>query len=147
MKVNARQRAHRKCRRDSGIVGQATTDDPIDTRVRACYAKSTLVLVGRAGGTASVRLLRLSRCRVLFSAVVAGALQRPVVASLGQRHPTGCGSRESEDSPLPQHCCCDKYNTQGTESGSPSPARSNVLRLSLAAGIALFYTAINSRSS
>jgi hypothetical protein len=64
MKATARQRAHRKRRRDSGIVGQATTDEPIDTRVRACYAYSTLVLVESGGGTASVRLLRLSRCRV-----------------------------------------------------------------------------------
>src|SRR5450755_1360762 len=44
----------------------------------------------------------------LFSPVVAGALQRPVAAPLGPRPRTGCGSRESEDSPLPQHCCCDK---------------------------------------
>jgi hypothetical protein len=66
MKAAARHRAHRKRRRDSGIVGQATTDKPIDTRVRACYAYSTLVLVGSGGGTASVRLQRLSRCRVCF---------------------------------------------------------------------------------
>jgi hypothetical protein len=50
MKAAARQRAHRKRRRDSGIVGQATTDEPIDTRVRACYANSTLVLVESGGG-------------------------------------------------------------------------------------------------
>ncbi len=49
MKVNARQRAHRKYRRDSDIVGQATTNEPIDTRVRACYANSTHVLVGSGG--------------------------------------------------------------------------------------------------
>jgi hypothetical protein len=66
MKATARQRAHRKRRRDSGIVGQATTDEPIDTRVRACYAYSTHVLIGSGGGTASARLLRLSRCRVCF---------------------------------------------------------------------------------
>src|ERR1035438_1092457 len=66
MKATARHRAHRKRRRDSGIVGQATTNEPIDTRVRACYAYSTLVLVGSGGGTTSVRLLRLSRCRVCF---------------------------------------------------------------------------------
>ena len=49
MKVKARQRAHRKYRRDSGIVGQATTNEPIYTRVRACYANSTHVLVGSGG--------------------------------------------------------------------------------------------------
>src|ERR1035438_5563703 len=70
MKATARHRAHRKRRRDSGIVGQATTNEPIDTRVRACYACSTLVLVGSGGGTASVWLATFKPMSCLFSPVV-----------------------------------------------------------------------------
>src|SRR5450755_3636923 len=128
MKATARHRAHRKRRRDSGIVGQATTNEPIDTRVPACYACSTLVLVGSGGGTASVWLATFKPMSCLFSPVVAGALQRPRAVTLRPRPPTAAATNK---------------NTQGTENDSPSPARSNVLRLSLAAGNAPFYTAIN----
>src|SRR5664279_943446 len=98
MKATARQRAHRKRRRDSGIVGQATTDEPIDTRVRVCYAYSTHVLVGSGGGTASVRLLRLSRCRVCFlrsflrSLCTVGIEQPPLKSSSGLDRLIACSS-------------------------------------------------------
>src|SRR5450755_1324255 len=88
MKATARHRAHRKRRRDSGIVGQATTNEPIDTRVPACYACSTLVLVGSGRGTASVWLATFKPMSCLFSPVVAGALQRPRAATLRPRPPT-----------------------------------------------------------
>src|SRR5450755_1730109 len=145
MKAAARQRAHRKRRRDSGIVGQATTNEPIDTRVPACYACSTLVLVGSGGGTASVWLATFKPMSCLFSPVVAGALQRPRAVTLRPRPPTAVEAVNLTIHRSHSTAAATNKNTQGTENDSPSPARSNVLRLSLAAGNAPFYTAINSR--
>src|SRR5450631_4518411 len=143
MKAAARQRAHRKRRRDSGIVGQATTNEPIDTRVPACYACSTLVLVGSGGGTASVWLATFKPMSCLFSLVVAGALQRPRAVTLRPRPPTAVEAVNLTIHRSHSTAAATNKNTQGTENDSPSPARSNVLRLSLAAGNAPFYTAIN----
>src|SRR5450631_3915040 len=144
MKAAARQRAHRKRRRDSGFVGQATTNEPIDTRVPACYACSTLVLVGSGGGTASVWLATFKPMSCLFSLVVAGALQRPRAVTLRPRPPTAVEAVNLTIHRSHSTAAATNKNTQGTENDSPSPARSNVLRLSLAAGNAPFYTAINS---
>src|SRR5450631_4163639 len=143
MKAAARQRAHRKRRRDSGIVGQATTNEPIDTRVPACYACSTLVLVGSGGGTASVWLATFKPMSCLFSLVVAGALQRPRAVTLRPRPPTAVEAVNLTIHRSHSTAAATNKNTQGTENDSPSPARSNVLRLSLAAGNAPSYTAIN----
>src|SRR5450755_1698958 len=143
MKATARHRAHRKRRRDSGIVGQATTNEPIDTRVPACYACSTLVLVGSGGGTASVWLATFKPMSCLFSPVVAGALQRPRAVTLRPRPPTAVEAVNLTIHRSHSTAAATNKNTQGTENDSPSPARSNVLRLSLAAGNAPFYTAIN----
>ena len=146
MKAAARQQAHRKRRRDSGIVGQATTDEPIDTRVRACYDYSTHVLVGSGGGTASVWLATFKPMSCLFSLVVAGALQRPRAVTLRPRPPTAVEAVNLTIHRSHSTAAATNKNTQGTENDSPSPARSNVLRLSLAAGNAPFYTAINTPS-
>src|SRR5450755_1457714 len=142
MKATARHRAHRKRRRDSGIVGQATTNEPIDTRVPACYACSTLVLVGSGGGTASVWLATFKPMSCLFSPVVAGALQRPRAVTLRPRPPTAVEAVNLTIHRSHSTAAATNKNTQGTENDSPSPARSNILRLSLAAGNAPFYTAI-----
>jgi hypothetical protein len=49
MITSLRQPAQGKRRTDSGIVGQATTDEPIDRREVPCYPKCTLALA-RSGG-------------------------------------------------------------------------------------------------
>jgi hypothetical protein len=173
MKATARHRAHRKRRRDSGIVGQATTNEPIDTRVRACYAYSTLVLVGSGGGTTSVRLLRLSRCRVCF---LRSFLRSLCTVGIEQSSPPGPrkgeaagadGNRGTAVPPFPQRYDCygieNKNNeetskarglitrppnrgqahSRSTKTATLAAAKTKVLRPPLAAEYAPFYAAIN----
>lgn len=66
MKASAPQRAQRKRRKDSGIVGQATTDEPIDTARSAvlCYEHARTCIVGR--GTVSALLATFGPTPCLF---------------------------------------------------------------------------------
>jgi hypothetical protein len=66
MKASVPQRAQRKRRTDSGIVGQATTDEPIDTARSAvlCYEHARTCIVGR--GTVSALLARFGPMPCLF---------------------------------------------------------------------------------
>jgi hypothetical protein len=75
MMTSMRQRSQRKRRTESRIVGQATTDEPID-RARSPVLSLNARSYSQRRGTVSVRLLRLRRCRVLFSPVALGALHR-----------------------------------------------------------------------
>jgi hypothetical protein len=78
MITSLRQPAQEKRRTDSGIVGQTTTDEPIDrarSPVLSYMARS--YLHRRAGARYRFDLQRLSRCRAYFSPVVPkGALHR-----------------------------------------------------------------------
>jgi hypothetical protein len=150
MKAAARHRAHRKRRRDSGIVGQATTDEPIDTRVRACYANSTLVLVESGGGTASVRLQRLSRCRVCFlrsflRLLCTVGIEQP--SPPGPRNAAGAdGNRGTAVPPFPQRYDCYGIENKKTtderldlrKTAALDAAKTKVLRPPLAAKYAPF---------
>ena len=131
MKANARQRAHRKCRRDSGIVGQATTDEPIDTRVRACYANSTRVLVGSGGARHRFGLQRLGRCRVFSPVVLEVALHRRHRATLAagatKSEAAGAdGNRGTAVPPFPQRYDC--YGIENKNDGRTSEASGLITR-------------------
>src|SRR5450631_3611480 len=106
-----------------------------------CLQHARTRWVGR--GTASVWLATFKPMSCLFSPVVAGALQRPRAVTLRPRPPTAVEAVNLTIHRSHSTAAATNKNTQGTENDSPSPARSNVLRLSLAAGNAPFYTAIN----
>ncbi len=73
MKASVPQRAQRKRRTDSGIVGQATTDEPIDTARSAvlCYEHARTCIVGR--GTVSALLARFGPMPCFFLRSLTGA--------------------------------------------------------------------------
>jgi hypothetical protein len=92
MKASAPQRAQRKRRKDSGIVGQATTDEPIDTARSAvlCYEHARTCIVGR--GTVSALLATFGPMPCLFSSVVAGRFAPPASSNPGSLIRAGFGS-------------------------------------------------------
>jgi hypothetical protein len=126
MKATAQQRAHRKRRRDSSIVGQATTDEPIDTTGTSVlylqYARTRWV--GRGHGIGSTATFKPMSC--LFSPVVLEvALHRRHRATLAagatKSEAAGAdGNRGTAVPPFPQRYDC--YGIENKNNGRTSEA-------------------------